>query len=97
MYLGAYRFTGDPDALLAGYDRLMAAMADQGASLLLHACVADGEGITVLDACPSREVFEGFSASAEFAGALAAAGLPSPVVDQLGEVHAARLLDAALP
>jgi hypothetical protein len=93
MFLGSYRFDGDPSELLAGYDRLMASMEAHGAALMLHACVADDTGITVYDTCPSRDVFHGFSTSADFAGALEAAGLPSPVVSQLGDVHRAQLFE----
>jgi hypothetical protein len=93
MFLGAYRFAGDPDELLAGYDRLIALLSEHGAQLLLQACISDDTGITVFDACPSREVFAGFSTSDDFAGAIAAAGLPAPTVTHLGEVHRAQLLE----
>jgi hypothetical protein len=39
-------------------------------------------------------VFEGFSGSDDFLGAIAAAGLPAPRVELLGDVHAARLREA---
>jgi hypothetical protein len=93
VFLGAYRFDGDPDELLAGYDRLIASLSEHGMQLLLHAVVSDDTGITVLDSCPSRDVFAGFSTSADFAGAIEAAGLPTPTVTQLGEVHRAQLID----
>jgi hypothetical protein len=89
MFLGAYHFTGDRDELLAAYERLHAAYPPE--TLDLHVCVANDDGITVYDACPSRDVFASFSSSAEFADALDGAGLPTPRVVQLGEVHAAML------
>lgn len=85
MFLAAYHFDGDPDALLGGY-RSMVAGFPPGA-LELHVCVATDSGLTVYDACPSREVFEAFSRGADLAGAVASAGLPAPRVEPLGEVR----------
>ena len=85
MFLGAYRFDGDPAALLPAYDVLVAGFPQDGFEL--HACVVTARGITVYDACPSREVFDEFSRGGEFAAAVAAAGLPAPVVEPLGEIH----------
>ena len=89
MYLGSYEFDGDRAELLAAYDRLVAAFPP--GTLALQVCVARADGITVFDACPSAEVFRGFSTSADFAGALAHAGLPTPRVTELGDVHNAVL------
>jgi hypothetical protein len=91
MFLGSFEFTGDPDTLVPAYDKLVAAYPD---AVDLHACVVGDHGIVVLDACPSREAFDGFTASAEFLTAVADAGLPQPVVTALGEVHRARLRQA---
>jgi hypothetical protein len=87
MFLSAYHFAGDPDALCAAYDRFTASFA--GVELDLHACVRHGAGITVYDACPTREIAEAFSTSPEFDRARRAAGLPEPRIDRLGLVHAA--------
>ena len=87
MHLGVYRFEGEPGQLLAGYERLLAAFpADQ---LLFHVCVQRPGAIEVYDACPTREMFQAFAASAEFRGALQTAGLPRPSVTELGETRAA--------
>jgi hypothetical protein len=91
MFIGSYEFSGDPEVLLAAYDRLMAAMPPD--AIDLHVCVAGDDGITVLDACPSQEVFVAFSGSAEFAAAVQQAGLPTPVVTPLGDVHRARTIE----
>lgn len=93
MFLSTYDFDGDPAELLPAYDRFMAASYPPGA-LLLHVCVVRDDGITVLDACPSRQVFEDFAASAEFADAVTRAGLPHPRVTPRGEVHSACLREA---
>ena len=85
MFLGVYHFDGDPAALLPAYDRLMAGFPPE--QIALHACVLRDNGISVYDSCPSREDFVAFSGGDGFRGAVAAAGLPEPRVEQLGEVH----------
>jgi hypothetical protein len=85
MFLGAYHFDGDPQALAAGYRSLLAGFPP--GALALHVCVATADGLTVYDACPTREVFEQFSRGDELAAAIAAAGLPAPRVQPLGEVR----------
>ncbi len=95
MFFGAYRFPGDPAELLPGYDRLMAAMPEEAISL--HVCVVEEDGITVFDACPTREVFLEFSGGPGFGNAVVAAGLPAPVVRPLGTIHAARVGDRSMP
>lgn len=89
MYLAAYHFDGDPDALIAAYHRLMADFPEE--SILLHAAVRRADGLTVYDACPDVETFRAFSAGPEFREALTAAGLPAPRVEPLGEVESSRV------
>jgi hypothetical protein len=86
MYLSAYHFDGDPTALLPAYDRMREGFPPE--ALLWHLCVVTERGITVLDACPSRAEFERFSASPEFRGAVASAGLPAARIEPVGAVHA---------
>jgi hypothetical protein len=93
MFLGAYHFDGEPGPLLEGYDRLVAQFPP--GAIELNVCVARDDGITVFDACPSREDFAGFSQSPEFLGAVSGAGLPAPRVEPLGDVHAATARDVA--
>lgn len=85
MFLSAYHFDGDPAQLAAAHDRLLTVFPPD--SFSLHICVTGERGIVVLDACPTREVFEEFHRSAEFLTALADAGLPQPRVEPLGTVH----------
>jgi hypothetical protein len=92
MFIGSYDIDGDPKALLAAYDRLVAGIPPEAVDL--HMCVTHAHGITVYDACPSQSDFQAFSASAEFAAALAGAGLPAPRVTELGEVYRARIREA---
>jgi hypothetical protein len=87
MFLSAYHFDGDPTRLLPAYDVMRQGFPPH--TFELHACVVTGAGITVYDACPTREVFEGFSISTEFGRAIATAGLPPPRIEPLGQVHRA--------
>ncbi len=94
MYLVSYRFNGDPDKLLAAYDRLMAGFPAD--AILLHAAVAADDGVLVVDACPSKADFEAFSTSTEFTAAIEQAGLPQPIIERHGHVHAARTANDVL-
>jgi hypothetical protein len=87
MFMGSYRFDGDPDVLLASYDQLMTSFPPD--LLLVHVCVRRDDGITIFDSCPDETEFRRFSTSPEFRGALAGAGLPDPVIDHIGDVHLA--------
>jgi hypothetical protein len=85
MFLSAYHFDGDPARLLPAYDAFAATFPPD--ALTLHACVVTESGISVYDACPTREVFEEFCHGAAFRSALEAAGLQLPRIVPLGEVH----------
>lgn len=87
MYLGIYHFRGNPDELVQAYDRLMAEVGH--GAIHLHACAVEEDGITIYDACPTREAFESFSTSAEFRAATGIAGLPEPTIEGY-PLHAAR-------
>ena len=95
MFLGAYHFDGLADELLVAYERLLAMFPPE--KLDLHVCVVRDGGLTVYDACPSSAVFASFSAGDDFAGALRTAGLPTPRVEPIGEVHTAQLRQAVSP
>jgi hypothetical protein len=78
VHLGIYRFAGDPDELIPAYDRMMASMPP--GVVYFHACAVEPHGITIYDACPTREAFERFATGADFQAALAAVGLPEPEI-----------------
>ena len=92
MFLGAYHFDGDPEALVQAHDAMLAGFPP--GAIDLHVCVVRDGGITVFDSCPSIEQFRAFSGSPEFAAVVAGAGLPAPRIEEVGEVHAARLREA---
>jgi len=89
MYLGAAYFDGDPGELLPAYYRLLDRFGVE--TLDVHLCVVTDSGLTVFDACPSREVYASFTASDTFRGAIAAAGLPEPRIQGLGGIEVAHL------
>ncbi len=93
MYLGSYDFDGDPAALMPAYEQLLSQYPP--GSLELHICVVREGGLTVYDACPSRQQFADFSGSPEFAAGVAAAGLPAPRVTPVGQVHLALVGEGA--
>lgn len=88
-YVAALRFDGDPAQLVPAYHRLLEQFPLD--ALDLHISVTDGAGLTVIDSCPSRQAFEAFRTSREFLGAVAAAGLPTPRADGLGDLLLAHL------
>ena len=87
MFLGIYRFAGDPTELTASYDRFMTTIPDE--ELLFHLCVRTDDGLVVYDTCPSHAEFRAFSTDAQIAAAMKDAGLPQPQVEEVGEVHRA--------
>jgi hypothetical protein len=91
MYLGIYDIDGDSRELLVAYDRLIAGMPE--GQLFFHACAVRENGITIFDACPTKEAFEKFSTSAEFRNAAEAAGLPWPSKIEGLPPHAIRARD----
>jgi len=76
MHASIWRFRGEPDDLLARYDAMLAEMPTR--SMRLHLCLRAEDGILLVDTCPSREVFEAFSADPGFAALRARHGLPEP-------------------
>jgi len=89
LYLGAVHFDGDPGELLPGYHRLLERFRID--TLDVHLCIVREDGLTVFDACPGRAVYEEFTTSDTFRDAVAAAGLPAPRIEGLGDVQVAHL------
>ena len=89
LYLGAMYFDGDPGELLAAHHRLLERFGID--TLDVHLCISRDGGLTVFDACPTRAVFEEFTTSDMFLGAVADAGLPVPRIEGLGDIQVAHL------
>ena len=92
MYLGAAYFDGDPDELLPAYHRMLEKFGLE--ALDVHLCITRDGGLTVFDACPTKEIYEEFTTSETFLGAIAEAGLPVPRVSGLGDVQVAHVRQA---
>ena len=95
MYLGAAYFDGDPGELLPAYQRMLDTFGLE--ALDVHLCITRDGGLTVFDACPTREIYEEFVRSEMFLGAIAAAGLPEPRVSGLGDVQVAHVRRTVRP
>ena len=95
LYLGAQHFDGDPGELLPAYHRLLERFGID--TLDVHLCIVRDDGLTVLDACPSKAVYEEFTTSEMFREAVAAAGLPAPHIEGLGDVQVAHLRQEVRP
>jgi hypothetical protein len=87
MHASIWKFTGDPDRLLASYDSLLAEMPS--AEFIAHLCLRAPDGIVIVDTCPSQEAFERFATSDEFRDACSRHGLAEPAELRDYPVHAA--------
>jgi hypothetical protein len=76
VHASIWKFSGDPDDLLARYDALMSEVGPAG--MLLHVCLRADDGIVMIDACPTKEAFEAFAGSAAFRALRERNGLPEP-------------------
>ena len=95
MYLGAAYFDGDPGELLPAYQRMLEKFGLD--ALDVHLCITTDAGLTVFDACPTRETYEEFTRSETFLGAIAEAGLPAPRVSGLGDIQVAHVRQTVRP
>jgi hypothetical protein len=95
LYLGAVHFDGDPGELLPAYHRLLERFGID--ALDVHLCITRDGGLTVFDACPAQAIYEEFTTSDTFLDAIAAAGLPAPRIEGLGEVQVAHLRHEVRP
>ena len=87
MHASIWKFAGEPEALLRGYDGLVTEIPS--ANMRLHLCLRAPDGILLVDTCPTREAFESFAASDAFRSACARHGLPEPVQLEDFPVHRA--------
>ena len=77
MHASIWRFQGDPDELLRGYESMLAEIP--AANMRLHLCLRAEDGIVLVDTCPSKEVFDGFFAGEGFRSLRERHGLPEPI------------------
>jgi hypothetical protein len=95
LYLGAAHFDGNPSQLLPAYHRMLERFGLD--TLDVHLCVVRDDGLTVLDACPGKAVHDDFTTSDTFRDAIAAAGLPVPRIEGLGDIRIAHLRHEVRP
>jgi hypothetical protein len=87
MHASIWRFRGDPDELLRGYDAMLAEIP--AANMKLHLCLRAPDGIVLVDTCPTREAFDAFSSNAALRVLRERHGLPEPERIEDFPVHAA--------
>ena len=86
MHASIWRFRGDPDELLRGYESMFGEIP--AANMRLHLCLRAPDGIVLVDTYPSREVFEAF-VDGTFSEIRRRYGLPEPKRIEDFPVHAA--------
>jgi hypothetical protein len=86
MFVSSYTFTGDVEELKAAHAQMLEILGTDG--MFMHVAVVGDGRLTVLDACPSEDVFKQFSQGEFFRSLLAKVGLPEPEIEPLGDVHA---------
>jgi hypothetical protein len=89
VHASIWKFAGDPDTLLRGYDAMVAEIPRS--SLRLQLCLRAPDGMVLVDTCPTKEVFDAFVEGDAFHDMRERHGLPKP--DRLEDfpVHAAFL------
>ena len=84
-----FRWEGDPDELLAAYDReLEHPIAREQPRRISHTCARADDGMMIVDVWQSREDFQTMMDDPEFRKNLQAAGTPEPQLVEVYEVHA---------
>ena len=86
MNLNLYRFTGDPKALVAAWERVSASI--DPAELLLNIVTVGDDGLSFLDACPTEANFQGWINGDAWAWIKGELG-GEVTVTRLGEVRSA--------
>jgi len=76
MHASIWKFSGDPDELLRGYDAMVTEIPS--ANMRLHLCLRARDGIVLVDTCPTKEVFDAFVAGDGFRMLREKHGLPEP-------------------
>lgn len=87
MHASIWKFSGDPDDLLARYDAMMAEIGT--ANMRLHVCLRADDGMLMLDTCPSKQAFEAFARGGAFRALRERHGVPEPTELRDYAVHAA--------
>ena len=76
MHCSLWTYRGDPDDLAARYEAMIAEIPPE--AMEFAACIRTSDGIVIIDTCPSKEVFDEFTASEGFQALMARHGLDAP-------------------
>jgi hypothetical protein len=90
MYvLAVFRWEGDPDALLAAYDReLQHAVPREQPRRIAHICAQGENQVVIVDLWETEEDLRSMQENPEFLRNLEAAGFPSDRIEQIYQLHA---------
>jgi hypothetical protein len=86
MNINLYRFTGDPEQLLAAWER--AAAGFDASDYVLNLVSVGDDGITVVDVCPTEADFQGWINGDDWRSIKAELG-GDVTVTRLGELRSA--------
>src|SRR5918912_2469746 len=87
--LALFRYEGDPDKLLAGYDRELAhPVPREQPRRISHTCGRADHGMVIVDVWESAEDLQKMLDDPEFQKNLEASGNPEPQLFEVLEVHA---------
>ena len=87
--LAVFRWKGDPDALLAAYDReLQHAVPRQQPRRIAHICAQGENEVVIVDLWETEEDLRSMQENPEFLRNLEAAGFPSDPTETIYQVHA---------
>ena len=88
--LAVFRWEGDPEALLAAYNRELqqSVPAREQPRRVIHICARGDNEVVIVELWESEEARRGMMENPEFLGNVEAAGFPSDPTETLYEVHA---------
>jgi hypothetical protein len=87
--LAVFRWEGDPDALLAAYDReLQHAVPREQPRRRAHICARGENEVVIVDLWDTEEDLRSMQENPEFLRNLEAAGFPSDPTETIYQVHA---------
>ena len=87
MHASIWKFTGDPDELLARHDAMLAEVPTDG--FVAYLCLRAPDGILLVDTCASQQAFEAFVTSDWIADLRRRHGLGDPTEVRDYPVHTA--------
>jgi hypothetical protein len=87
--LAVFRWKGDPDALLAAYDReLQHSVPREQPRRVAHICARGDNEVVIVGLWETEEDLRSMQENPEFLQNLEAAGWPSEPIEQIYQVHA---------